>query len=93
MATIIENKKGFRVIKTSNTECIEWGGAAVCDHCNAAASFGYLVSVLNHWICPECFDEWYKGAKRYEEDMPYEQRRMNEYKSALKPNDEEAYPE
>ena len=27
MATIVENKKGSRVIKTSNIECIEWGGA------------------------------------------------------------------
>ena len=83
MATIVENKKGFRVIKTSNTECIEWGGAAVCDHCNGTASFGYLVSVLNHWICPECFKDWYNRAKRYTDDIPYEEKKFEYFSIVL----------
>ena len=93
MSTIIINKKGFGVIRTSAGECISWGGMAVCDHCNQSAGTGYLACVLNHWLCPDCFDDWYKRAKRYEEDIPYEKRRMNEYKFMLEPKDEEAYPE
>lgn len=73
MAKVIVNPKGFKVIKTTMFECLAWGGAAICDHCNQSAHEGYFVSVLNHWVCPECYKEWYNTAKVYQEDKHYEQ--------------------
>ena len=34
MAKIVENKKGFKVIEVSMTECTIWGGYGICDSCN-----------------------------------------------------------
>lgn len=78
MATIVRNEKLFDVVKTTNVECIEWGGYAICDHCNIEAGTGYLVCVLNSWICPKCFNKWYEHAIRYPEDVPYESSIMKE---------------
>jgi hypothetical protein len=33
----------------------------------------YYVAVLDVAFCPDCFDAWYGGAKRYSVDMPKEQ--------------------
>lgn len=93
MATIITNKKGFGVIRTSSIECLSWGGMAICDSCNKAANPGYLVCVLNHWLCADCFKDWYKHAKRYQEDIPYEERRFKEYESVLNLNGTETLNE
>ena len=93
MATIITNKKGFGVIRTSAAECFKWGGIAICDSCNQSASSGYLVCVLNHQLCPDCFNDWYKRAKRYQEDIPYEERRFKEYELVLNLNEAETLNE
>lgn len=86
MASIVDNKKGFKVLFTSNVECLSWGGYAICDTCNKSSSFGYFVSVLNYWLCPECFNEWYKTAKHYEEDTPYEIKKYEQMSSMLSIN-------
>jgi len=83
MAQQIQNPKGFKVISTTATECLKWGGMAICDHCNNAASIGYFVAVLNHWVCPECFDKWLKRAVVYEEDKSYENKVFNRYAKLL----------
>ena len=79
MAEIIENKKGFLVIKTSLTEIANIGGLGICDECNKASFVGYLVCVLNHWMCQDCYDQWSKRAKYYPEDSAIEQRNYNRY--------------
>ena len=86
MAKIIDNPKGFKVIETSMTECIDMGGMAVCDNCNQCSDKGYLIAVLNSWFCPQCYNEWMEEAVRYEDDVIYEHKTFNYYKDILKSN-------
>lgn len=88
MAKVIVNPKGFKIIKTTMFECLTWDGAAICDHCNQSAHEGYFVSVLNHWVCPECYKEWYNTAKVYQEDKHYEQVVFDRYCRLLKVDQE-----
>ena len=88
MAKVIVNPKGFKVIKTTMFECLAWDGAAICDHCNQSAHEGYLVSVLNRWVCHECYKEWYNTAKVYQEDKHYEQVVFDRYCKLLKVDQE-----
>lgn len=91
MAVNIINKKGLKVLRTTNVECISWGGAAVCDSCNSGSMVGYMVMALNFWMCPKCFDKWYPDAVRYQEDIPYEDRKFAQYKQFLTINRKETY--
>jgi len=86
MAQVIENPKGFKVIKTTATECLKWGGMAVCDHCNKEVSYdssGYFIAVLNHWVCPECYDKWLEKAILHKDDKPYESKIFKRYAKLL----------
>lgn len=75
MAHKHENEKGFSVIRTETlSEALRLGGIAICDWCNKSSYTGYYVAVLNHWYCDECFNDWYKRAKRYPEDIRIEER-------------------
>lgn len=71
MAKKVECGK-FLVIEVSMSECIAWGGAAICDSCNATSEHGYYIAVLNRWFCPKCFEEWKACAKWYLEDAQIE---------------------
>lgn len=78
MAEIFKNDKEFLILKTSAIEIIDYcDGYGICDSCNAIPKDGYYVAVLNYWICPTCFEEWIKTAKRYSEDIPYEKRHFD----------------
>ena len=83
MAYKVENPKGFKVINTTAVECLKWGGFGVCDHCNQSSNEGRFIAVLNHWVCPECFDKLLKRAVVYEEDKPYETKVFNRYAKLL----------
>ena len=65
MAKIIENKKGFKVIKTTGRELLKIGCGDICDNCNKTSKNGYFVAVLNRWFCPTCYKKWYKFATNY----------------------------
>ena len=78
MATIIENKKGFSVIKVSLLECVKWGGMGICDLCGeAVVNGGYYVAVLNSVMCEKCYNEWSERAIYYPEDSVIEVRNFN----------------
>lgn len=83
MATLIDNPKGFKVIKASAIEITEIEGLGICDSCNKPHSEGYLIPVLNAWYCPRCYTKWMGYAKRYNEDIPYELRQFNHYKEVF----------
>lgn len=73
MAEIIENKKGFKVIKVTLNDCLNWGGLGICDWCNECiGEYGYYVAVLNSVMCEKCYLEWYERAKNYPEDKRIE---------------------
>lgn len=74
MAKIIENEKGFKVIKCNVAElAVALGGYGICDMCNKNATEGYLVAVLSDYCCAECYGAWMKRATNYDDDKPVEQ--------------------
>ena len=91
MAKIIENEKGFRVIEITSEEMRrihpEMHGEdwfPICDNCGRRGlKKGMYVSVLNRWLCPKCYEEWYSGAVRYQEYARIEERNFNTYKNML----------
>lgn len=80
----VENEKGFRVLKIDRTELLSktarFGAIGVCDRCGHAPHTGYYVAVLNYWLCPECFRNWYQDAEHYEEDLAYEEKKYRSYR-------------
>ena len=60
------------------------GGKGICDECNKMALNGYLVPVLGDYMCPRCFSEWSKTAKRYPEDDAYERRKAEYWEKIIK---------
>lgn len=91
MAKIVNNDKGFKVISLSIEDAASLGfglygsGACVCMHCNKGCLSGdiYYIAVLNDTMCKDCYEKWLKGAKRYPEDIPIENRNFNHYKEVL----------
>ena len=77
----VENEKGFRVLKIDRTELLSktarFGAIGVCDRCGHAPHTGYYVAVLNYWLCPDCFRNWYQDAEHYEEDLAYEEKKVS----------------
>ena len=66
MAKIIENAKGFKVIEITGREMMKIGCGYMCDHCGQPHyGKGYYVAVMNHWLCPTCYENWYIFAINY----------------------------
>lgn len=91
MAKIVKNDKRFKVISLSTEDAASIGfglygsGACVCMHCSKGCLSGdiYYIAVLNDTMCKDCYEKWLKGARRYADDVPYEERNFNRYKEAL----------
>lgn len=83
MAQIVKNKKGFKVIKVTLSDCIKWGGFGICDHCNGACDKGYYVAVLNSLLCEKCYNDWNQRAIYYPEDSRIEEQNYSYMKSLL----------
>lgn len=85
MAQVIENKKGFRVIKVTLLDCFKFGGIGICDWCNERIGFcnGYYVAVLNSVMCEQCYNEWSESAIYYPEDCTAEERYFNNMRKIL----------
>ena len=76
MAEIVDNEKGFKVIKMNRDELYRaCGGLGICDRCNEQVDAGFYVAVLNMWLCPVCYKRWMQFAVNYPEDREIEQRR------------------
>lgn len=88
MAKIKQNKKKFLIIEMTKTETLEvwgkFGDAGICDICNNIPEKGFYVAVLNDYLCPKCFDEWLKNAKRYKEDEYFEKMNFDDTIHRLK---------
>lgn len=86
MAKQIQNDKKFLVISCTTSELmkIEPAALGICDRCNNAALHGYLCCALGHYFyCEDCYNDWVKRATRYSEDIEYEQKVFNQYKTAF----------
>lgn len=62
-------RTGYTYLPVEHHHILNWGGLAICDHCNQNMPYGYLVFILNSCICPTCFDEWLARATIYEDDL------------------------
>lgn len=81
----ITTKKGFKVLKVNLQEMHEkLNSPGICMGCNEIPFKGYLVSVLNDYMCESCFIEWQKNATYYEEDKGFEERTLEYYKTLLR---------
>lgn len=94
MAKKYDNNKGFLVIEMSIKEAafgcnfgiITPSGIPMIidDNTNEIIQGNvYYVAVLNRAFSKEGYDEWYKNATRYKEDIPYEERYFNYYAERL----------
>ena len=74
---------GLIAYKVTRAELYELGGVGVCDSCNALRSEGYLVPVLNRWMCLQCFDKWKARCVAYPEDACIEAKNCEYYESKI----------
>lgn len=77
-------KSGYIAYKTTFLEITRIGGLGICDECGTVhLEGGYLVPVLNHWQCEECFNDWQSRATYYPEDAPFEARTAKYYEAMI----------
>ena len=75
---------GWTAYKTTFVEILAYGGFGVCDMCGEFhTEGGFLVPVLNHWLCQSCFDDWKSRAKYYPSDVEFESGYIKVYESRL----------
>lgn len=69
-----KSPQGYTVLKMSLFECtsIFKGGAGICDNCGRAVLEGYYVPVLNHYLCPKCYQDFTQRTPYYPEDAYFE---------------------
>ena len=79
----IKTSVGYTAYQATAYETALLGGAGICDHCGEFADEGYLVPVLNHYMCPECFKDWEQRGRFYPEDLPVEQRTIAYYEAMI----------
>ena len=73
----------FNNVEISRREMLDnlsrYGSVGICDMCIDAPETGYYVAVLNMWLCRECLDAFIRSSKRYDEDIPVEERNFKLY--------------
>lgn len=74
---------GYTVYRVTAEECLSWGGLGVCDECNVCGPYGYLVPVLNHYMCPSCYHDWVLSCKFYAKDLDFERFYISYYEKIL----------
>lgn len=82
-------RQGYIAYACTALETTYLGGFGVCDDCGEDSGIGYLVPVLNHYMCPACFEEWQARACFYPEDSPFEEKNARYYEHRI-PMDTEA---
>lgn len=72
-----EDTHGFKVIAVDRKELLhklgKLGSKGICDYCARSSERGYIVSVLDQWLCPECYAEFLQSSPApYIQDAPIE---------------------
>ena len=79
-----KTKNGYIAYKTTTAEIMITGGRGICDECGTFhPEGGYLVPVLNHWQCEECFNDFQEKIGYYPEDIPFERSRAAYYEKMI----------
>ena len=76
-------RQGYIAYQCTASETTLLGGMGICDDCGKFSETGFLVPVLNHYMCPRCFEDWQNCGHYYPEDIPIEQRRAAYYESTI----------
>lgn len=75
MAEIIENKKGFKVIRVSLLKIQRnFRGLGICDWCGDDLETAIYIPVMHSCYCDECYKDWIKRAVNHPEDHDFENR-------------------
>lgn len=74
---------GYIAYQATAEETEMLGGCGICDECGKRTPKGYLVPVLNHYMCPACFHEWEHSGRFYPEDIPVERRNTAYFESLI----------
>lgn len=76
-------KQGYSYLKCTVQDCYEWGGAAICDSCGEKIKGDvFLIYILGQAFCSECFEDWTKRSKRYEDDIKLQKQNHNRWYKA-----------
>ena len=79
-----KNRVGWTVYKITADECYSFGGMSICDDCGKfQPEGGYLVPVLNHFMCSDCFNDWNSRCKFYPSDIDFENSIIMYYENIL----------
>jgi len=78
-----KSKAGYTVYEATAKDTEKLGGCGICDSCSSYSEKGYLIPVMNHYHCPECFKEWDKRANYYPEDLAIEEKNEAYYDSVF----------
>lgn len=77
MAKLYKNKKNFLIIQLTLKEVVKvwgkYGDCGICDSCDQTPQKGYFVAALNQYLCPICFEKWFKSAESRPGDARFEQ--------------------
>lgn len=57
-----------------------------CDQCKDQINIGYLVPIINEYLCGHCFLEWLKEYPYYPEDLWYEKIYEDSYEKYIPVN-------
>lgn len=75
---------GWTAYFTPGFEVSLIGGFNICDNCGRFhPAGGFLVPVLNRWLCPNCFEVWSRRAKFYPSDVDFEAYYIKFYESRI----------
>ncbi len=84
MAKIVNNYKGFKVIRLSRKEAYSLSWGDICESCNSIITEDmYYIAAINDVLCKSCYNNFINESTRYSEDIPIEDRNFNYYKEAL----------
>ncbi len=75
--------KGYIVYKATAAETALLGGIGVCDDCGQETAQGFLVPVLNHYMCPACFQDWEAHGTFYPQDTEIEAKNAAYYERRI----------
>lgn len=77
------SKQGYVIYKVRREQLALIGGLGICDECNERPEYGYLVPILNHYQCPNCFDEWNNNHTFYPDDIWFQDHNCEYYEAKI----------
>lgn len=59
----IKSLKGYVIYKVTKKEMEKLDSPGICDECLAMPDKGFLIPVLNRYLCKECCTNWIRRSK------------------------------